>query len=106
SPRFLASIDSLLAFELFDHRVERVKARRPQLVVLLDPCRFFLETAYAERAGAHAPHLPRGDEPRLFQHADMLLHAGERHAEPRGKLRDGRIRAPELLENAAARDVR
>jgi hypothetical protein len=39
-------------------------------------------------AGPHAPDLLRGDEPRLLQDADVLLHAGEGHVELLGKVRD------------------
>src|SRR5262244_1595820 len=41
----LASIDLLLPFQFLDNLVQLVKARFPELVVPLDPCRFFLETA-------------------------------------------------------------
>src|SRR5499433_367998 len=41
----LASIDLLLPFQFFDNFVQLIEARFPELVVPLDPCRFFLETA-------------------------------------------------------------
>src|SRR5215467_14171445 len=77
----LASIAFLLAFQFLDNLVQLVEARVPELTVLLDPCRLFLQSAQAELAGPYAPDLFRDDEPRLLQNADMLLHAGDRHAE-------------------------
>src|SRR4030095_16305782 len=83
----LASIDFLLPFQFLDNLVQLVAACVPELAVPLDPCRLFLQSAQAELAGPHAPDLLRGDEPRLLQDADMLLHAREGHVEPRGKAR-------------------
>src|SRR4030095_9290502 len=83
-----SSIDSLLPFQFLDHLVLRVEACVPELAVPLDPCRLFGEAAQAELAGPHAPDLLRGDEPRLLQDADVLLHAREGHVELLGKVRD------------------
>src|SRR5678816_2298026 len=102
----LASIDLLLSFQLLDHLVQLVEAGAPELVVPLDPCRLFLQAAQAELAGPHAPDLLRGDEPRLLQDADMLLHARQGHVELLGKVRDRSVRTPELLQNAASGGVR
>src|ERR671911_3149242 len=74
---FLASIDLLLPFQFFDNLVQLLEARVPELAVPLDPCRLFLQSAQAELAGPHAPDLLRGDEPRLLQDPDVLLHARE-----------------------------
>src|SRR4026207_661871 len=84
----LASIDLLLAFQFLDNLVQLVEARVPELVVPLDPCRLFLQSAQAKLAGPHAPDLLRGDEPSLLQDADMLLHAREGHVEFLGKVGD------------------
>src|SRR5450432_2652792 len=84
----LASIDLLLPFQFLDNLVELVEACVPELAVPPDPCPLFLQSAQAELAGPHAPDLPRGDEPRLLQDADMLLHAREGHVEFPGKVRD------------------
>src|SRR5678810_1145152 len=84
----LASIDSLLPFQFLDNLIQHVEACVPELAVPLEPCRLFLQTAQAELAGPHAPDLLRGDEPRLLQDADMLLHAREGHAEFLGKVCD------------------
>src|SRR5262249_22785669 len=70
------------------------------------PCRLFLQSAQAERAGPHSPDLLRVDEPRLLQDADVLLHAGEGHAELLGKVRDRSVCTRELLQNAASGGVR
>src|SRR5207342_2964920 len=102
----LASIDLLLPFQFLDNPVQLVEACVPDLAVPLDPCRLFLQSAQAELAGPHAPDLLSGDEPRLLQDADMLLHAREGHVEPLGKVRDGSVRTPELLQNAASGGVR
>src|SRR6201991_2246614 len=102
----LASIDLLLPFQFLDNLVQLVEARVPELAVPLDPCRLFLQSAQAELAGPHAPDLLRGDEPRLLQDADMLLHAREGHVELLGKVRDRSVCMPELLQNAASGGVR
>src|SRR5882757_5740139 len=84
----LASIDLLLPFHFLNSRVQLVEACVPELPVPLDPCRLFLQSAQAELAGAHAPDLLRGDQPRLLQDADMLLHVCEGHVELPGQARD------------------
>src|SRR5215471_12161811 len=101
-----ASIDLLLLFQFLDNLVQFFEASLPELAVPLDPCRLFLQSAHAELAGPHAPDLLRDDEPRLLQDADMLLHAGEGHAELLGEVRDRSVCTPELLQNAASRGVR
>src|SRR5262245_50415733 len=102
----LASIDLLLPFQFLDNFVQLVEACLPVLAVLLDPCRLFLQCASAELAGPHAPDLLRGDESRLLQNTDVLLHAREGHVELHGKVRDRSVCAPELLQNAASGGVR
>src|SRR6476619_269730 len=102
----LASIDLLLLFQFRNNRVQLVEACVPELAVPLDPCRLFLQPAQAELAGPHAPDLLRGDEPRLLQDADVLLHARKGHVELLGKVRDRGVGTPELLQNAASGGVR
>src|SRR6185436_18119822 len=68
--------------------------------------RLFIQSAQAEPAGPHAPDLRRGDEPRLFQDADVLLHARSGHVELVGKVRDRSVCTPELLQNTASGGVR
>src|SRR6202040_4488476 len=102
----LASIDLLLPFQFLDNLVQLVETCVPELAVPLDPCRLFLQPAQAELAGPHAPDLLRGDEPRLLQDADMLLHAREGHVELLGKVRDRSVCTRELLQNAASGGVR
>src|ERR687897_45093 len=101
-----ASIDLLLPFQFLDNLVQRVEACVPELAVPLDPCRFFVQSAQAELARPHAPDLLRGDEPRLLQNTDVLLHARERHVELLGKVRDRSVGSSELLQNATPRGVR
>src|SRR6202789_2961584 len=101
----LASIDLLLPFQFLNNLVQLVEACVPALAVPLDPCRLFLQPAQAELAGPHTPDLLRGDEPRLLQDADMLLHAREGHAELLCKVRDRSVCTPEPLENAASGGV-
>src|SRR5271163_2992648 len=84
----LASIELLLPFQILNDLVQLVEACVPELAVILEPCRLFLQSAQAELAGPHTPDLLRGDEPRLLQDADMLLHAREGHVELLGKVRD------------------
>src|SRR5271163_84524 len=102
----LASIDLLLPFQFLNNLVQLVEACVPELAVPLDPCCLFLQSAQAELAGPHAPDLLRGDEPRLLQDADMLLHAREGHVKLLGKVRDRSVCTPELLQNAASGGVR
>src|SRR5919204_1216567 len=102
----LASIDLLLPFQFLDNPVQLVEACAPELAIPLDPGRLFLQSARADLAGPHAPDLLRGDEPDLLQDADVLLHAREGHVELLGKIRDRRVCASELLENAASGGVR
>src|SRR5262249_58031325 len=89
-----------------DNLVQLVEARVPELAVPLDPCRLLLQSARTELAGSHAPDLLRGDQPRLLQDTDMLLHAREGHLKLLGKVRDGSVCTPELLQNATAGGVR
>src|SRR5262245_14415097 len=100
-----SSIGFFLSFQCLDDRVQRLEACAPDKVVPRDPRRRFLQPAHAERAGPHAPDLLRGDEPRLFQDAHVLLHSRERHVKPVGKLRDRRVSTSEPLEHAASRGV-
>src|SRR4051794_21024091 len=102
----LTFIDFLFPFQFLDNRVQRVEARAPQLAVPLDPCRLFLQCASAELAGPHATDLRRGDEARLLQDADVLLHPREGHVELVGEIGDRSVRTPELLQNPAPRGVR
>src|SRR6187431_2656001 len=101
-----ASIDLLLPFQFLNNLVQLVETCVPALAVPLDPCRLFLQSAQAELAGPHAPDLLRGDEPRLLQDTDVLLHAREGHVELLGQVRDRRVCTPELLQNAASGGVR
>ena len=52
------------------------------------------------------PTFSRGDEPGLFQDADMLLHAREGHVELLGKVRDRRIPCAQLFQNATPGGIR
>src|SRR5262245_36048578 len=106
SRSLLASIDLLLPFQFLDNLVQLVEACIPELAIPLDPGRFFLQSARADRAGPHAPDFLRGDEPGLLQDADVLLHAREGHVERLGKVRDRRVCTPEPLQNAASGGVR
>ena len=68
--------------------------------------RHVLEAAVADAADPDAADLLGDDEPRLFEHTDVLLHAREGHVELFGKLRDRSVRAFKLLQNAASGCVR
>src|SRR5678816_2026495 len=94
----LASIDLLLPFQFLNNLVQLVEACVPDLAVPLDPCRLFLQSAPTELAGPHAPDLLRGDEPRLLQDANVLLHARQGHVELLGKVGYRCVCTPELLE--------
>src|SRR5687767_8775942 len=81
----LASIGLGLTFRFLATFVHFVEASVPDLTVTLEPCTFSRQSTRAELAGPHAADLLRGDEPRLLQDADMLLHAREGHEELLGK---------------------
>src|SRR5262245_2678508 len=100
-----STIDFVLSFQCLENRVQRLEACAPEKVVPLDPRGHFLQSTHAERAGPHAPDLLRGDEPRLFEDAHVLLHSRERHVKLPGKIRDRRVCTSELLENAASGGV-
>src|SRR5262245_45128116 len=102
----LASIDLLLPFQFLDNFVQLIEACVPELAVLLNPCRLFLQSARADLAGPHAPDLLRNDEPGLLQDANVLLHAREGHVELLGEVRDRGLCTSELLQNAASGCVR
>src|SRR3954453_11666566 len=97
----LVSIGYLLPFQILDNPVQCVEACLPTLAVSLDPNRLFLQPAEAELAGPHAPDLLGGDEPRLLQDADVLLHTGQSHVKPAGKLGNRSVATSELLQHAA-----
>src|SRR5271154_6453928 len=103
---FLAFMNVLLPFQFLDDLVQLVEACAPELAVAFDPCRLCLQAARAELAGSHAPDLLRGDEPCLFQDADVLLHTRQGHVELLGEVRDRSLFAAELLQNAASGRVR
>src|SRR6187397_2701154 len=98
----VASIDLLLPLQFLDNRVQLVESCVPEPAGPLDPCRLFLQSARPEVADPHAPDLLRGDEPRLFQDADVLPHARERHVECLGQIRDGSVGMSELLQDATS----
>src|SRR2546426_11598067 len=102
----ISFIALLLACEFLDNLVQIVEAFARAVAVPLEPHRLFLQSARAQLARPHAPDLLRGDEPRLLQNADVLLHARERHVERLGKVRDGSVGSSELLQNATPRGVR
>src|SRR5580698_4700437 len=77
----LAFIECPALFQILDHLVQLVKAFGPELAVLLEPCRRFLQSMRPDPAGPHATDLLRNDEPGLLQDADVLLHAREGHVE-------------------------
>ena len=87
----------LILLQFIDDLLQFVEARFPDLAVPLDPCRLFLQSAQTESASPHAPDLLGGNEARLLQDADMLLHARESHVELLGKVGDRCVGTPELL---------
>src|SRR4051794_13186066 len=89
-----------------DNLVHSFEAFVPAPAVSLAPNSLFLQSARPQLAGPHAPDLLRGDEPRLLQNADVLLHARERHVKRLGKVRDRSVGSCELLQNATPRGVR
>src|SRR6185436_13578880 len=102
----VASIGLFLPSQFLDNLVQLAEACFPELAVPLEPRHFLFQSRQAERAGPHAPDLLGVDEPRLLQDGDMFLHAGQRHVELSGEVRDGRVSMRELFQNAAPGDVR
>ena len=76
-------------------------------------CRYFsIQAALVRPAaagpsltGAHPADLLGGDEPRLLERSHVLLHARERHLEPRREVADRGVAAAEALEDAAPSGV-
>src|SRR5580765_6175726 len=97
----IASIGFLLLLEFFDDGVERVEPFGPALAMAFDPGCLVGQGSGTQPAGADTTDLPGGDEARLLEHAHMLFHAGERHSEAVGELRDRRVRLHQLFEHAA-----
>src|SRR5262245_33245181 len=102
----LASIQLLLPFQFLDDLVQLAEPRVPELVIPLDPRGHFFQSASADPAGAHAADLLRADESGVFEHDDVLLHAGQGHVELLGEVRDRCLPPPQLLQDAATGDVR
>src|ERR1044072_2610267 len=102
----LALIALLHSCQFLDNLVQLVEAFVPALAVPLEPHRLFLQSARAQLAHPHAPDLLRGDEPRLLQNADVLLHARERHPELLGQVRDRSVGSSEPLQKTTSRGVR
>src|SRR6185436_13054489 len=71
----LASIALPLSCQYRDTLVQIIGPFVRALAVPREPRRLFLQSARSQPARAHAPDLLRGDEPRLLQNADVLLHA-------------------------------
>src|SRR5262249_26032797 len=101
-----ATIGLFPSFQFLDDLVQLVEACGPELAIALDPCRLLLQWARPEFGGPPAAAVRCGEEPRLLQDADVLLHAREGHVEFIGKVRDGGVGTRELLQNAASRNVR
>src|SRR5690606_37596395 len=102
---FFASMERSLPFQLLDHVVQPFEARLPELVIPCYPLCFLLQATSSELAGSHSPHFLSGDEPRVFQNDDVLLHAREGHVKLPREITDRGISASELLQNAAPRGV-
>src|SRR6185437_11961241 len=77
----LAAIEFLPLFQILDNPVQLIEACGPEIAVLLEPCRRFLQSIRANLADPHATDLLRDDEPGVLQDADVLLHARESHVE-------------------------
>src|ERR1043166_5077881 len=104
-PSILAFIALYLSGEFLDNLVQRREPFAPPPAVALEPRRLSLQAARAQPPRPHASDFLRRDEPRLLQHADVLLHARERHLELLGQVRDRRVGAAEVLQHAAPRGV-
>src|SRR4029079_8103966 len=96
----VASIGLLLLFRFLDDLVQLVETGSPELPVALDPRGLLFETTHPQPASPHPADLLGDDEPRMLQHADVLLHAGEGHLERVGKLGDRRVLPREPFKNA------
>src|SRR5271169_5227580 len=69
------------AFQSFEIFAEPVETALPLEAPLCDPSLGFDERGRVDAAGPHASRLLRNDEPRGFQHREMLHHRRQRHRE-------------------------
>src|SRR5439155_164957 len=101
----LAFIALLLSCQFLHNLLQLIEAFVPTPAVPLEPRRLFFQSSRAQSARPHAPDLLRGDEPGLLQHADVLLHARERHTKRLGKVGDRSVGSSELLQHATPSGV-
>jgi hypothetical protein len=73
----------------------------PEAAVALDPARGVPHRPGPETAPPHAALLGAREEPGPFEHAEMLVHARERHPERARELGDGGLASGEPGENGA-----
>src|SRR5436305_3314584 len=77
-----------LRSELLEVVVHPVEAGLPDGPVLLGPARDLLESGGIEGARSVLGSLPSSDQPRPFQHLDVLRDRGKRHLEGLSELVD------------------
>ena len=91
---------------LIEIAAERVELLGPELLVARDPGRGRLQRRGGKLAADDAPFLGALDQPGLFQHAQVLHEAGQRHVVRRGELAHGGLAgAAKAIEDVAARAV-
>jgi hypothetical protein len=78
----------------------------PEAPIPRDPAGGVPHGAGAQPAPAHPAVLRMGQEAGAFQHAEVLLDAGERDPKRLGELADGGVPGGEARENRAPRGIR
>src|SRR4051812_25219324 len=82
----LAFIRFLLVLQLAKVFVEPIEALFPELAIVADPVRHFLERAGVETAGAPLRVASAGDQPGALEHFQVLRDRRQAHVERLGQL--------------------
>ena len=97
----LTGIFRLLRLEFLEVAIEPVEAAFPDLPIALGPFDNVLERRGLESAWSELGFASARDEPRTFEHTEMLGDRGHGHLERRGELRDRAFPGREPGENRA-----
>ena len=97
---------SLFLFsQRFDKAVQLVQARLPDTPLALQPAAGRRESLRTQLAHPHPAGLAGDDDLALFENADVLHEARQRHAMMLGEIADARRTVPKLRDDRATRFV-
>src|SRR4029078_9407679 len=96
----------LLCCELLEVRVQAIEALLPDVPVVLRPLRYLLERRRLDPARPALRVAPLHDQPRALQHAQVLGHGGQAHAEGLRELADRAFAAGEASQDGPAGGIR